>query len=86
MTSPAAVATKMEETRGFLRKIWGEEEYLEKMMPIVKALRQIAEKTNRDPFQLAIDEAHRAGAEGKDSIVWQMTAAACEIAEGRWEE
>lgn len=80
-----AVALKMAETRAYLIQLWGEEEYYDKMRPLVEALRKVADETNRDPFLVAIDEAKRAGVERKEGVVWQLTAAACEIAEGRLE-
>lgn len=78
------VAAKVEETRTFLRRLWGAEKYEETMRPLVEALRKVGEKTGQRPFQVAIDMAKKAGSEGKEGAVWQFTAAACEIAEDRW--
>ncbi len=82
-TNPRSVAEKMEKTRDYLLQLWGREDYERRMKPIIAALRAIGEKTGRDPFQVAIDEATRAGKEFKEGVVWQMTAAACEIAEAK---
>lgn len=83
MSTPEAVGAKMEETRAYLLQLWGREDYDRRMKPIVAAIRKIGKGTNRPPFQVAIAEAKRAGDEGKEGVVWQMTAAACEIAEAK---
>ncbi len=82
MSRPADVAAKMDETRRYLKELWGEDRYRKTIDPLIAAVRRVGEKTDRSAFQVAIDEAKRAGAEGKEGIVWQFTAAACDIAEG----
>ncbi len=77
-----AIVKEMEKRRSYLLQLWGAERYGKSMETLVTALRTVAEKTGRQPFKVALDEAIRAGEEGREAVSWQLTAAACEIAEG----
>lgn len=73
----AVLARKMQENRRDVLTLYGRESLDEQ----VAAVRLIARKTGRDPFQVAVEESIRASKDGEGIAALQLSAVACEIAE-----